>query len=29
MKLQGYFSSLARDALWHVLAPSDSAFDTD
>ncbi|KAM3402655.1 hypothetical protein ACQJBY_006480 [Aegilops geniculata] len=28
MKLQGNFSSLARDALWHVLAPSDSAFVT-
>lgn len=28
MKLQGNFSSLAREALRHVLAPSDSAFDT-
>lgn len=29
MKLQGNFSSLARDPLWHVLAPSDSAVDTE
>lgn len=28
MKLQGKLSSLAGDALWHVLAPSDSPFDS-
>lgn len=28
MELQGNFSSLAREALRHVLASSDSAFDT-
>lgn len=27
LKLHGNFSSLANDAIWKVLAPSDSAFD--
>lgn len=29
MKLQGNFSPHARDALWRLLAPSDSIFEAE